>query len=269
NGAGYAIMTNYDAVVWNTAELQNKTIGGAVQGGIQTYLDEGGRFFLASQGFLNHQGLTTLATDYLGISAFTQDAGAASGTGIASDPIGDGLSFTLSPPYTDNADHLTPSLATTWLEAPGNEAIGVRYDDGTFRTVFLSAPFEGIPPGDQPVVMGRILDWLVPAGGPVGADDVGTALAAEPVLRQNVPNPFRSATSVSFALPVAADVQLEVFDVAGRRVTELVSGRVEAGEHTVSWNGRNSAGRQVAAGVYLVRLSTPSSTLTRDVVLLR
>jgi hypothetical protein len=269
DGAAAATMLLYDAIVWNTGEFQNRTLGAAAQTGLRGFLDAGGRLFMASHGLLNHQGLVTLVTDYLGVSAFTQDGLAASATGVASDPIGDGLSFTLSPPFADGADHLTPSLATTWLEAPGNESIGVRYDSGTFKTVFLAAPFEGIPPSDQTTVMTRVLDWLVGGGAPVAAEDVATTLAAETVLRQNVPNPFRSVTSVKFALPAAADVQLEVFDVAGRRVTRLVSGQVAAGEHTVTWDGRNAAGRRAAAGVYLVRLHTPERTLTRDVVLLR
>jgi hypothetical protein len=268
-GAGLALMQLYDAVIWNTGELQTQTIGPSVQSGIQSYLDGGGKFFLTSHGYLNHQGLTTLTTGYLGVSAFTADGGAASATGVASDPIGDGLSLTLSPPFTDRADHLTPSLATTWLEAPGSASIGVRYDSGTFRTVFLSAAFEGLSGSDQTTVMGRVLDWLVGAGAPVGVEDVVAALEVEPVLRQNVPNPFRGATSLRFALPAAADVELEVFDVAGRRVAELVRGRVDAGEHSVAWDGRNAEGNRAASGVYLVRLRTPERTLTRDIVLLR
>ena len=46
-------------------------------------------------------------------------------------------------------------------------------------------------------------------------------------------------------------------------------GDIEAGQRTVTWNGRDRAGRNVASGVYFFRLDTPVGTLTRKTVLLR
>ncbi|MBZ0268129.1 lamin tail domain-containing protein, partial [bacterium] len=70
-------------------------------------------------------------------------------------------------------------------------------------------------------------------------------------LAQNSPNPFTtSATRITYAVPRASDVSLHVFDVQGRLVRTLVSGPVEAGAHTVMWNGRNDQEREVSAGVY-------------------
>ena len=77
--------------------------------------------------------------------------------------------------------------------------------------------------------------------------------AAEPLPEQfalsaNYPNPFNPVTSVPFALPESAEVRIEVFDIAGRRVATLVNRRYEAGSHQVSFD----AG-QLASGVYLIR----------------
>ncbi|NNE43503.1 MAG: T9SS type A sorting domain-containing protein, partial [Gemmatimonadetes bacterium] len=185
-----------------------------------------------------------------------------------SDPIGDGLSFTLSPPFADGADHLTAGMGTTWLQGPSSEPIGVRYDSGTFRTAFLSAPFEGIPTPDQATVMARVLEWLAGASGAVGVSPIAS-VASGLELSQNSPNPFRSATTLRFAVPNAGPVSLSVFDVAGRRVAELVNGAVDAGQYTATWDGRNASGKRVASGVYLVRLEAGAEAVTREMVLLK
>ncbi|HMB69667.1 MAG TPA: FG-GAP-like repeat-containing protein [bacterium] len=64
------------------------------------------------------------------------------------------------------------------------------------------------------------------------------------------PNPFRTGTTLRFALPVAGPVTVRVFDAAGRRVRTLADGARGRGEHAVTWNGRDDRGRPVASGVY-------------------
>jgi hypothetical protein len=259
-----AEMADYDAVVWTTGELPTNTIGAGIQNVIKNYLDGGGAFFLSSQGYLNHQGLTSFTTGYLGVASFTSNTGAASATGVGGDPIGDGLSFALAPPYTDAADAVVPGLGTTWLESGAND-IGVRYDSGVFRTVFMSAAFEGIGAPDDDLTMDRILTWLLPNSA-VDARTVVAPPGGRLALSANVPNPFRGATSLRFALPSAGHVELSVYDVGGRKVRGLVQGRLEAGSHAVEWDGRDGSGARVASGVYLVRLNAAGETRSREVV---
>lgn len=83
------------------------------------------------------------------------------------------------------------------------------------------------------------------------------------------PNPFNPATVIRFELAAAGDVQLKVYDLAGRLVDTLVDEPRPAGRHTELWRGRDRADRQVAAGVYFVRLVTGDRTLTRAVTLLK
>jgi photosystem II stability/assembly factor-like uncharacterized protein len=68
------------------------------------------------------------------------------------------------------------------------------------------------------------------------------------------PNPFHEATEVRFTLRDPQSVSLDVYDVRGARVRNLVSGRMTAGDHRSSWDGRDEAGRPVVAGVYFIRL---------------
>jgi hypothetical protein len=83
------------------------------------------------------------------------------------------------------------------------------------------------------------------------------------------PNPFAAETSVPLALAREMRAELGVYDVAGRRVRTLASGRMGAGSHVLRWDGRAEDGRRVAAGVYLLRLAVDSRRETGKLVVLR
>ncbi|MCP4292529.1 MAG: T9SS type A sorting domain-containing protein, partial [bacterium] len=69
------------------------------------------------------------------------------------------------------------------------------------------------------------------------------------------PNPFNPMTTIKFDLPRQAEVSLEIYDSAGRRVNRLLAGQAfTAGRHTLSWRGVDGNGRQLASGIYHYRL---------------
>jgi flagellar hook assembly protein FlgD len=72
------------------------------------------------------------------------------------------------------------------------------------------------------------------------------------------PNPFGATTSVSFALARDERVEVDVLDVSGRRVRRLVAASLSAGEHRLTWDGRDDAGASVRAGLYLARVRAGS-----------
>jgi hypothetical protein len=111
---------------------------------------------------------------------------------------------------------------------------------------------------------------------PRGDDDIdgpsdvpGGGIGRKLELAQNRPNPFNPKTAIAFNLPQAADVSLEIYDVAGRRVTTLVDKRLEAGPYSYEWDGKNQHGERVASGVYFYRLSTADRELSKKMVLLK
>ncbi len=93
--------------------------------------------------------------------------------------------------------------------------------------------------------------------------------AARPRVLAAAPNPFRGETDLSFTLGVEEDVRLELFDLFGRRVRTLLSGRATPGMHRRAWDGRDEAGRRAPAGVYLARLAHGGSVETLRVLRLR
>lgn len=94
------------------------------------------------------------------------------------------------------------------------------------------------------------------------------ALPAQFALAQNKPNPFARTTTIRFALPVACQVKLEIFDLQGRLVRVLANRTYEPGYHAAEWDRRDQTGSSFGAGVFLYRLRAGSFVEQRKMVLL-
>jgi hypothetical protein len=98
---------------------------------------------------------------------------------------------------------------------------------------------------------------------------VGSLPAPSAHLLPNHPNPFNPSTTIRFELSARGDATLRVYDVSGRTVRTLFDGVAAAGVTSLTWNGRDDAGRGVASGVYFYRLETAAGALARKMVLLK
>ena len=78
-------------------------------------------------------------------------------------------------------------------------------------------------------------------------------------LAQNYPNPFNSATTIEYALRSASGVLLQVYDLTGQRVRELVHGHRPTGSYRAVWDGADERGRAVSSGVYFYALRAGSA----------
>ncbi|MCH2661854.1 T9SS type A sorting domain-containing protein, partial [bacterium] len=86
----------------------------------------------------------------------------------------------------------------------------------------------------------------------------------------NFPNPFNPSTSIEYALPEATEVELAIYDVLGQKVQTLVAQQLQdAGYYRLTWDGRDSAGRGIASGMYFYRLATPKFVQTRKMTLIK
>ena len=87
-------------------------------------------------------------------------------------------------------------------------------------------------------------------------------------LFQNRPNPFTPETQIAFDVPKAGQVGLAIYSPDGRLVRPLLSEQRGAGRHTVSWDGRDDAGKKVASGTYFYQMRAPGVQESRRMILL-
>lgn len=99
--------------------------------------------------------------------------------------------------------------------------------------------------------------------------DPVTVPTADIVLHQNYPNPCNPSTTVSYYIPAAGMVTLEIFDPSGRLIVRLVNEVQERGEHSAAWGGLDVNANPVSSGMYFYRLSFGKEVLSRKLSLLR
>jgi hypothetical protein len=98
----------------------------------------------------------------------------------------------------------------------------------------------------------------------LGVKDSKINLPGSYSLYQNYPNPFNPSTSITYSIPKAGQVKLNVYSVTGKLVASLVDEYKQAGNYTVNFNAQN-----LASGVYFYRLSSGSFVENKKMILLK
>jgi hypothetical protein len=154
--------------------------------------------------------------------------------------------------FTDPAGNggVYPYAAATYYNY-GVENADVVYMPYDFMFIY-NAPgwepptgYEGI--SARAIILEDILDGFGEQGNSI---QVGSDLPAGNLQVSNFPNPFNPSTTIKMNLPKAGDVSLKVFNVRGELVRTLVDGRMDAGEHSIIWDGKANSGNQSASGIY-------------------
>ncbi len=156
---------------------------------------------------------------------------------------------------------------------------GVSLDD--FRKYWEKQGKDYMKPGDVIGVAGFIetpMDHWATEMTPRGELHLGGSAVSEKgrvtapdrfVLKDNYPNPFNPETRIEYSVPKQATVTLEVYNTIGQKVRTLVNRTVQAGNHAVTWNGRDDAGRMVSSGVYFYKLSSGTTQITKRMTFLQ
>jgi|GEM_PF-2448171 len=88
-------------------------------------------------------------------------------------------------------------------------------------------------------------------------------------LFQNFPNPFNPATTITYHLAKSANVSLRIYNLLGERVRTLVNQAQPPGDRSVSWDGRDDAGRLANSGLYIYRLETENAVMNHKMLFLK
>ncbi len=154
------------------------------------------------------------------------------------------------------------SIGNDWLEYTYALA-GTPGDTCTVRFVFDS--------DDSDVAEGFFVDD-VSVSTSISSTDTGIAddaVVSSISLNQNCPNPFSLSTTIRFSVGTPAHTALTIYSIQGRLIRVLSNEYRDSGDHSVVWDGRDDLGEEVAAGVYLYRLSLGEFEETRKMILIR
>jgi len=174
-------------------------------------------------------------------------------------------------------DSMPVMLSIGGKESPGNHAIvcdGLREDYYENNEWHLNFGWGEYLP-ERPTYC-----WYkLPEGMPYGYSSVysgivniepPTRYVTEPIEQAQVlscsPNPFREYVRILFTLPEAGPARVNVYDLTGRCVRNLLNHTYAEGFQSVKWNGKNNAGEYVNSGVYFIRIDTRTSVLSQKVV---
>lgn len=186
-------------------------------------------------------------------------------------------------PYGDivalHANHaFIPTISALALDHTSNPFHDVAGDPDLlshtpFDDVFVPLVNEG-----HVSVSAELVPWLIAEISRSPTASFPVAVAGRPVLYPNAPNPFNPRTTIRFSLGHVSPVTLAIYDARGRLVEMVLDGQVRGpGLHEVVWPGghaRDAAGAStgrgaagVASGVYFYRLTTPTTSLVRKMVM--
>jgi hypothetical protein len=138
------------------------------------------------------------------------------------------------------------------------------FDSCKFGTVTITGNLQYVGVGGQEFQIDNFC--VVQDGSLVGTPDL---VASSLQLGGNYPNPFNPSTTIEFSTAHHSWVNLTVIDLAGRRVQTLLNGTLEAGQHKVFWDGRDSRGGQAATGIYFVQLSDGQRQVSRKITMIK
>ncbi|GBE29218.1 hypothetical protein BMS3Bbin04_00230 [bacterium BMS3Bbin04] len=95
-------------------------------------------------------------------------------------------------------------------------------------------------------------------------DDVWTFQPATYLTVDAYPNPFNSTTNVRYSLSKPGEVSLDIYDLLGRHVVSLFTGRQSQGTHEVMFDASD-----LASGSYFLRLEADKHSVNRKLILVK
>ena len=190
---------------------------------------------------------------------------------ITAGPAGTELFVTYDPPNVGISAHMTATIVNQTEETFEHALVKFRVPADSLPCAVEGGELkQTVVEGDVAVCYARV---AVPPMGTatVTIEPVPVTLpnGAIALLKQNYPNPARAGTTIRFVLAFPAEVRIDVYDIAGRRVRTLRDEEYLPGEYEVPWDLRNEDGLGVASGIYLYRLQAGGESITKKLAVIK
>ncbi len=173
-----------------------------------------------------------------------------------------GWVFAVEPTEEDSLTDIKWEISGTTGGIPGAESVGgfavvVGQAEQAYDTGGLWVAY----------VRGELPFWGAIQSSGVTAVPISSVLARSDL--KVGPNPARGSIEIQFAVPTTGPTTVDIFDVSGRRVKRVLNEKRAAGSSSAAWDGRDESGKEAAAGIYFVRVKTPTTQRFARVTWLR
>ncbi|MDD5087234.1 MAG: S8 family serine peptidase [bacterium] len=261
-------ISQYNAVIWHCGNQSWQTLTAEDQTVLSAYLDGGGNLIVAGQNIDEDIATTVFYRDYL--HAQSENLGGNRQlSGVTDNPVSAGMSLLLQgggcASNSTSPSRVLPVNGGEALFTYSEGGVGATLYSGDYRTAYFAFALEaacglGGTTHHQDVIADA-LRWM----GTLAAPPVRPRMTpAQTALLGNYPNPFNASTRIAFDVAASGRVTLDVFDVLGRRVAQLINAPMAAGTHEISFRGD-----PLPSGVYVIRLQAAGVERTRRMLLIK
>lgn len=261
-------ISQYDAVIWLCGDQDWQTLTAEDQTVLASYLDGGGNLIVAGQNIDEDIAASAFYSDYLHAQSENL-AGSRQLSGVADNPVSEGMSLLLQgggcAGNSTSPSRVLPVNGGETLFAYNDGGVGATLYSGNYRVAYFAFALEAAcglagTTHHRDVIVDA-LRWM----GTLDAPPVRTnAVPVATTLQGNYPNPFNATTRIVFDVAAPAHVTLDIFDVLGRKIAQIVDAPMTAGTHEISF-GDN----RLPSGIYMARLQAAGVTRTARMLLMK
>ncbi len=275
------MLLGFDKLIWFTGGRLNPVIPDTSLNLLTSYLDQGGKLFMSGQNIISSNQNDSLFSQYAKISLADDSSGQVRVYNLPGDTItGDFTQINISGDEgannqvsqdVINVNSGAEPIFRYWPRMANRYAASrTESFEKDYKVVFLAFGFEAIT-DLSPVnsgelranILEKIFDWFEqPILNVIEETEYAIPLVYD--LKQNYPNPFNPQTSIRYSVASAGKVVLIVYDILGKKVTELVNETKKAGAYDIIFDGS-----KYASGLYFYRLQSGDFIQSRKMLLVR
>lgn len=273
-----ADLAHFPAVIWQIG-LSYPTLTSTDRAALGAYLDGGGKLFINGQDFgwemdnLQGDAITWYHT-YMHADFITDDTNLYNLSGVAGDPITDGMAITIqggdgasNQEYPDGINPRDTYASTIFTYNGSSYKGGIKVATPVYQVVYLGFGYEAIStPANRRLLVARILQWF---GIQATTDAPAEEAMLAPASVRAFPNPAHGGTTLRLSLPSLGHARLGIYAIDGSIVRILGSDIRQAGMLNIPWDGKDDVGRAAPSGVYFYRLDTGKAAPSGKLILTR